>query len=168
MTPHATPDHGKIFMPDTVEQLKVLQQLGRTYRGFLAAYEREVGVFMPRWRILLHLYNEARPCGQRQLADASHMDPGALSRQLAALEALGWVGRSADPHDRRISQVTLTEQGRRQVEQSLPRRAAFIARTLGDIPEDKLRQLMDDLLMLETRFSGSVGVAKSVLSEDLA
>jgi DNA-binding MarR family transcriptional regulator len=142
-------------MPDSPERLKALQQLGRTYRAFLAAHEREVGVFMPRWRILLHLYQQDQPCGQRQLADASHMDPGALSRQLAALEELGWISRRADPHDRRLSQVTLAAQGRRQVEQSLPRRAAFIERTLGDIPEQRLRQLVDDLQMLETRFGAS-------------
>lgn len=142
-------------MPDSPERLKALQQLGRTYRAFLAAYEREVGMFMPRWRILLHLYQQDAPCSQRQLVDAAHMDPGALSRQLSALEELAWISRSADPHDRRLSQVALTAEGRRQVEQGLPRRAAFIERTLGDIPEPRLRQLVDDLRMLETRFGAS-------------
>jgi DNA-binding MarR family transcriptional regulator len=140
-------------MPDTLEKIRVLQQLGRTYRAFLAGFEKEVGHFMPRWRILLHLYTDTRPCPQKDLCDAAHIDPGALSRQLGTLEELGWIARATDLQDKRITNVTLTDEGRRQVETSMPRRAAFIERTLGDIKEAKLRQLMDDLLLLETRFS---------------
>lgn len=139
-------------MPDTLEKIRVLQQLGRTYRAFLAGFEKEVGHFMPRWRILLHLYTDGRPCPQKDLCDAAHIDPGALSRQLGTLEELGWIARATDLQDKRITNVTLTDEGRRQVETSMPRRAAFIERTLGDIDEAKLRQLMDDLLLLETRF----------------
>lgn len=142
-------------MVEASEQLKVLQQLGRTYRAFLSAYEKEVGHFLPRWKVMLHLYNEQGPCPQKQLGDASHMDPGALSRQLSALETLGWIARSTDPHDKRITNVLLTKKGKQQVEQSLPRRAAFIERTLGGLPDKQLRQLMDSLLQLETRFSAT-------------
>jgi DNA-binding MarR family transcriptional regulator len=140
-------------MAETAERLKVLQQLGRTYRAFLAAYEREVGHFMPRWRILLHLYTNGQPCPQKQLCDAAHIDPGALSRQLSTLEELGWIMRVTDSQDKRITNVSLSAQGRRQVETSLPKRAAFVERTLGDIDDAKLRQLMEDLLLLEDRFN---------------
>lgn len=142
-------------MVDAVEQLKVLQQLGRTYRAFLSAYEKEVGHFLPRWKVLLHLYTEDQPCPQKRLGDASHMDPGALSRQLATLESLGWIVRDTDTHDKRITNVMLTAQGRQQVERSLPKRAAFIERTLGDMPDKQLRALMDALLLLETRFNAT-------------
>lgn len=142
-------------MLDPVEQLKVLQQLGRTYRAFMSAYEKEVGHFLPRWRVMLYLYTEERPCPQKQLGDASHMDPGALSRQLSALETLGWIERHTDQHDKRITNVTLTEAGKQQVEHSLPKRASFVKRTLGSIPDHQLRQLMDSLLLLEGRFNAS-------------
>jgi MarR family transcriptional regulator, organic hydroperoxide resistance regulator len=142
-------------MSDAVEQLKVLQQLGRTYRSFLSAYEKEVGHFLPRWKILLHLYTEDRPCPQKQLGDASGMDPGALSRQLSTLESIGWIIRTIDSHDKRITNVSLTELGKQQVESSLPKRASFIQRTLGDISDKQLHQLMDALLVLETRFADS-------------
>lgn len=141
-------------MPDMSERLKLLQQLGRTYRAFLGAYEKEVGHYLPRWRVMLHLYHQSEPCPQKQLGEASYMDPGALSRQLATLEELGWIRRAADPHDKRIVNVTLTAQGRREVEKSLPRRAAFVDTTLGDFTERQQRQLMDALLLLESRFGG--------------
>jgi DNA-binding MarR family transcriptional regulator len=142
-------------MVDAVEQLKVLQQLGRTYRTFLSAYEKEVGHFLPRWRVMLYLYTEQQPCPQKRLGDASHMDPGALSRQLSTLESLGWIIRDTDRHDKRITNVSLTEQGKQQVEDSLPKRAAFIKRVLGDISDKQLRQLMDSLLLLEARFNST-------------
>lgn len=148
-------DHGKAGMADATEQLQVLQQLGRTYRAFLNAYEKEVGHYLPRWRVMLYLYTEQRPCPQKRLGDASHMDPGALSRQLGMLETLGWIVRATDEHDKRITNVSLTEEGKEQVERSLPKRAAFIKRTFGDVPEAQLRRLMDDLLMLETRFNSA-------------
>jgi DNA-binding MarR family transcriptional regulator len=142
-------------MNDATEQLKVLQQLGRTYRAFLSAYEKDVGHFLPRWRLMLHLYNSGHPCTQKELGDASHMDPGALSRQLGSLESLGWISRAADSGDRRISNVQLTKKGEREVEKSLPKRAAFMERTLGGIPEKQLNQLMKTLLLLETRFGST-------------
>jgi DNA-binding MarR family transcriptional regulator len=83
------------------------------------------------------------------------MDPGALSRQLGSLESLGWISRAADSGDRRISNVQLTKKGEREVEKSLPKRAAFMERTLGGIPEKQLNQLMKTLLLLETRFGST-------------
>ena len=136
----------------TSEKLKVLQQLGRTYRAFLSAYEKEVGHFLPRWRVMLYLYQEGKPCSQKQLGDTSMMDPGALSRQLSALESLGWIRRNTDQQDKRLTNVSLTPQGKQQVERSLPKRAAFIERTLGDISDRQLEQLMEALLLLEHRF----------------
>jgi DNA-binding MarR family transcriptional regulator len=155
-----------MIMVDALEQLKVLQQLGRTYRAFLSAYEKEVGHFLPRWKVMLYLYQEGKPCPQKQLGDASDMDPGALSRQLGTLQSLGWIVRNTDPHDKRITNVSLTRQGKQQVERSLPKRAEFIKRTLGDISDRQLRQLMDALLLLENRFQ-STGEQQRV-SEDAA
>jgi MarR family transcriptional regulator, organic hydroperoxide resistance regulator len=144
-------------MPDSAERLQVLQQLGRTYRAFLSAYEKEVGHFLPRWRVMLHLYQQGKPSPQKQVGEASFMDPGALSRQLSALEALGWIKRDTDPHDKRITNVSLTKQGKREVERSLPKRTAFMEHTLGDMSDAQLHQLRDSLLLLETRFNTRSG-----------
>lgn len=152
-------------MVDAVEHLQVLQQLGRTYRAFLSAYEKQVGHFLPRWRVMLHLYKQGEPSPQKQVGEASYMDPGALSRQLSALEALGWIKRDTDLHDKRITNVSLTEQGRREVENSLPKRAAFMEYTFSDISDARLRQMMDGLLLLETRFNAS---ARQPQEEDAA
>lgn len=142
-------------MSNPTERLKVLQQLGRTYRAFLSAYEKEVGHFMPRWRVMLHLHTEGKPCPQKQVGDASHMDPGALSRQLSTLESLGWIRRHTDQQDKRVTNVELTARGRQEVETALPKRAAFVERVFGDISDRQLKQLTDSLLLLEGRFAAT-------------
>lgn len=135
-----------------MDRLTIVQQLGRAYRAFLGAYEAYVGVCVPRWRILLRLYEEPPPCSQKQLVEILGMDPGALSRQLKSLEALGWVSRSNDPHDARITNVFLTEAGKDEVKKTLPRRHAFFQEALVDIPEAEQERLMRDLALLEERF----------------
>ena len=67
---------------------------------------------MPRWRILLALHEHAGVLSQKRLVERLKVDPGALTRQLKTLEGLGWIVRSVDARDNRVSNVTLTAQGR--------------------------------------------------------
>ncbi|SDS96519.1 MarR family winged helix-turn-helix transcriptional regulator [Actinopolymorpha singaporensis] len=51
-----------------------------------------------------------------QLAEALMVDVSVASRQLAQLEAHGYVGRRADPADGRAHLVFVTDEGRRELE----------------------------------------------------
>jgi DNA-binding MarR family transcriptional regulator len=157
-------------MADDAERLQVLRQLGRTYRAFLSAFEKEVGHFLPRWRVMMHLHRHGKPCPQKQLGEAAYMDPGALSRLLNALEAQGWIARDTDLHDKRITNVALTAQGRREVERSLPKRAAFMERALRDFSDERLQQMSEALHLLETRFNenGKLRQEEAALESRLA
>src|ERR1700761_3539407 len=106
------------------DRVAVIQQFGRTYRMFMSAFEAQVGQPMPRWRILLALHEQAGESSQKKLVERLRVDPGALTRQLKSLEALGWIARSVDPRDNRISNVVLTPDGRAVIEAGLPRRNA--------------------------------------------
>jgi MarR family transcriptional regulator, organic hydroperoxide resistance regulator len=139
------------------DRVAVVQQFGRTYRAFMSAFEAHVGHPMPRWRILRELHDQAGESSQKRLVERLRVDPGALTRQLKVLEALGWVARSADPRDNRITNVRLTEEGRRTIEASLPRRNAFLRDAMSGLPDDALAALWDALRMLEVRI-GEVGV----------
>ena len=46
-----------------------------------------------------------------QLAHVMHQSPPALSQRIASLEAMGYVQRTEDAQDRRVSRVCLTRQG---------------------------------------------------------
>ena len=153
--PRRTDDHGRMNRREESmeeqDRIAVVQQFGRTYRAFMSAFETQVGQPMPRWRILLALHEHAGELSQKKLVERLRVDPGALTRQLKALEALGWIARSVDPRDNRISNVVLTEQGRAAAEAGLPRRNAFLHDTMASLPDDAIAALSGALRMLEQR-----------------
>ena len=113
-----------------------MQQFGRTYRAFMSAFESQVGQPMPRWRILLALHEHAGELSQKKLVERLRVDPGALTRQLKALEALGWIARSVDQRDNRISNVVSHRAGRAAAEAGMPRSNAFLHDTMASLPDD--------------------------------
>jgi DNA-binding MarR family transcriptional regulator len=55
-----------------------------------------------------------------QLADAVVLSPTAMSRFVDRLERDGYVRREPDPQDRRALQVTITDDGRKQLARMWP------------------------------------------------
>ncbi|GAB5098202.1 MarR family transcriptional regulator [Caballeronia sp. HLA56] len=133
------------------ERIAVVQQFGRTYRAFMSAFEAAVGQPMPRWRILFALHEHEGEVSQKKLVERLRVDPGALTRQLKTLEGLGWVVRSVDVRDNRVSNVALTAQGRAAAEEGMPRRTAFLHDTMASLPDDAIEALSGALHMLEAR-----------------
>ncbi len=136
---------------DETERIAFIQQFGRTYRTFMQAFESQVGHPMPRWRILLALHDHASELSQKRLVERLRVDPGALTRQLKTLEALGWIVRSVDQRDNRVSNVVLTDAGRTVTEAGMPRRNAFLHETLSTLPDDAVTALSGALRALEQR-----------------
>ncbi|KAA0091548.1 MarR family winged helix-turn-helix transcriptional regulator [Trinickia soli] len=147
------------------DYVAIVHQFGRTYRAFLSAFEAHVGHAMPRWRILLALTDADGEWSQKRLVERLRIDPGALTRQLKALEAIGWIERSIDARDNRITNVRLTDIGRSAVDASLPQRNAFLRETMGSLPDDALAALSDALTKLETRI-GDVAQCRPLSTED--
>jgi len=88
---------------------------------------------------------------QKKLVERLRVDPGALTRQLKTLEALGWIARSVDQRDNRISNVILTDEGRAVVNAGLPRRNTFLSETLSTLPDEAITALSGALRVLEQR-----------------
>src|ERR1700753_2649757 len=120
------------------DRVAVIQQFCRTYRMFMSAFEAQVGQPMPRWRILLALHEQAGESSQKRLVERLRVDPGALTRQLKTLEGLGWIARSMDTRDNRVTNVRLTHAGLMATEASLPRRNAFLHDTVAVVPDEAL------------------------------
>ena len=133
------------------DYVAIVQQFGRTYRAFMSGFEAHVGHALPRWRILLALTDPEGEWSQKRLVERLRIDPGALTRQLKALEAIGWIERSIDARDNRITNVRLTEDGRAAVDASLPQRNAFLRETMGALPDEALAALSGALTKLEAR-----------------
>jgi DNA-binding MarR family transcriptional regulator len=143
-------EHQRNTMEDQ-DRVAILQQFGRTYRAFMSAFEAQVGHPLPRWRVMLALHDQGGESSQKRLVERLRVDPGALTRQLKALEVLGWISRSMDERDNRVTNVRLTEAGVVATAESLPRRNAFLHNTMAALPDDTLAALSDALGMLEAR-----------------
>lgn len=141
-------------------QLQAIQQLGRTYRTFLAAFEATIGHSMPRWRILLNLH-EAGELSQKELALRLRTDPGALTRQIKAIEALGWVERHNDVNDNRLTNVALTALGREIVNDTLPQRTRFVENAFGELSPDEVKALGKMLRTLELHLLSDLAQAQN-------
>lgn len=147
------------------DYVAIVQQFGRTYRAFMSAFEAQVGHAMPRWRILRTLTDDGGEWSQKRLVERLRIDPGALTRQLKSLEALGWIARSVDARDNRITNVRLTDEGRHVVDASLPQRDAFLRETMGGLPDDALSALSDALAKLESRIGDVAGMTLSACED---
>ncbi len=146
----------------------IVQQFGRTYRAFMSAFEAQVGHAMPRWRILRTLTEPEAEWSQKRLVERLRIDPGALTRQLKALEALGWIERSIDARDNRVTNVRLTDEGRRTVDASLPQRDVFLLETMGSLPDEALAALSAALAKLEARIGDVAGAPLPLETTDAA
>jgi len=135
-------------MPEKQARATAIQQFGRTYRSFLSAFEAHVGLPMPRWRILLTV-SEGGSVSQKFLVEHLQLDPGALTRQIKSLETLGWISRSVDGRDNRVTNVTLTPAGAAVVEGGMPLRNEFLDQVLARFPDDQLAALSESLSLLE-------------------
>jgi DNA-binding MarR family transcriptional regulator len=85
------------------------------------------------------------PMRMTDLADAVRTHPAALTRQVQALEAEGYVERRADPLDGRVSVVTVTPAGRvahRRIEAT---NDELMVEQLEDWSIDELTALVDQL-----------------------
>ena len=88
------------------------------------------------------------PLRMSDLAEAGRIHPAALTRQVQALEAEGYIERSPDPTDGRAQVVRVTAAGRaahRRVQQA---NDAIMAEQLGEWSADELADLVDRLEQL--------------------
>lgn len=80
-----------------------------TNREFMDSVRGEYGV-------LWTLAKSEESISAGVLKDKLHVVPGRMTDILTALEAKGFIRREKDANDRRIVNVSLTEQGRREAE----------------------------------------------------
>ena len=130
--------------------------MGQTYRVMQSAFSSKVGHALPRWRILLALH-ECGQCSQKHLAERCRLDPASLTRQLQAMQKLGWISRAVDAQDNRLTNATLTPAGQAVVNEALPKRAAFSDESLKGLSANDVETLNRVLSVLEENFVRAAG-----------
>lgn len=120
----------------------LLQVVMADHRRRFERVAQTTDLSMPQSYALLELDPERDPLSMRTLARCLHNDPSNITGLVDRLEAKGLVERQADPADRRVKALVLTDAGRRAratlqeiVEEppaALTRRSAEELRTLRD------------------------------------
>lgn len=139
-------------MPKQHQGLQVIQHLGQAYRSMQAAFSGRVGHALPRWRILFTLHEHGQ-CSQKMLAEQCRLDPASLTRLLQAMQQQGWVTRSSDQNDNRVTNAMLTPAGQAVVDEALPRREAFFEDALQGLSNEDVQALTHALDVLERNFA---------------
>jgi len=143
-------------LPKQQQGLQVIQHMGQTYRVMQSAFSAKVGHALPRWRILLALH-ECGQCSQKHLAERCRLDPASLTRQLQAMQKLGWISRAVDATDNRLTNARLTPAGQAVVDEALPKRAAFFDESLKGLSAADIDTLNRVLSVLEENFVRGAG-----------
>jgi DNA-binding MarR family transcriptional regulator len=92
--------------------------------------------------LLFHLINEG-PQRSSALAEAVHVDPSTVSRQVAALVKLGLAERRADPEDGRACLLVASTEGERIWASMQQRRNRSIGKVVADWPTEDVHRLTE-------------------------
>lgn len=111
--------------------------------------------------LVLGVLAEGGPRNVNSIAEALHLDPSTVTRQVLAMEQSGLVDRGTDPRDRRVTLVTPTDHGRAALDHTRQSRSSLYRDVLGDwAPEDR-----DQLARLLTRLNTNLDAWEQQRSE---
>lgn len=94
-----------------------------------------------RDRIIIELYMRSQGASQKQLVDALNMRPATVSEQTDILIELGYVTKHIDYMDKRISVVTLTDEGKRLGKTLLHTYNEFLNVMFSDLSDEEQENL---------------------------
>jgi MarR family transcriptional regulator, organic hydroperoxide resistance regulator len=99
----------------------LMPALARAFKRAVALLERESGV-PGMWWFVMRVLSRRDGLSQGEFVREHEVaDPSRVTRTAQALEAEGWIRRERDPEDNRVVRMYLTDEGRRVVEERLPR-----------------------------------------------
>ena len=127
------------FLPYRVNVLA-----SRISKRLAGVYGEQFGITIPEWRVLAHLANR-RKISVREIFDRADMDKSKISRAAANLEGAGLIEKKSNASDRRLLEMSLTDEGQRLFDTIAPLALAFEAR-LMDVLSEQERATFDIVL----------------------
>jgi DNA-binding MarR family transcriptional regulator len=124
---------------------ELVRALAATFFGVVQRMKQDSARKAAEWDLSVTqvraLYALREPASMRQLADRLFLDPSNLTALVDRLEDLGLVERQADPGDRRVKRLVITEKGVSLSEEIID--AVFLDDTVFDVLDaDEQRQLL--------------------------
>ena len=86
----------------------------------------------------------------KELAELSHITPGAVTQFVDGLVERGLVAREGDPSDRRIVRLKLTELAKNQMEKFRKEHLASMSRIFEALNDDEIKQLIALFTKMDT------------------
>ena len=118
----------------------VLVSMLRTYNLLMREMERllkPLELTLSRFEVLLLLsFTRGRALPVMRLRDLLMIHGSSATYLVDRLSGAGWVAREADPRDRRVSIVRLTDEGARMVERGVDALAGAGFGPIAGLPED--------------------------------
>ena len=111
------------------EVLHIIPQIMR----ILTAEFRRAGHLMTPGNFQMMFLLHDGPANMSKLAEYQNVSLPTISRSVSRLEKMGWIRRLSSPHDRRVTLVELTEDGRKRLEE------------IGRLAEDTLGALLEPI-----------------------
>ena len=129
------------LMERTEQDVAELEALTRVLVGVAwdSAHAAPVGVTFPQVRLLLAVEGLGQVSCSR-VARTLGVNASSVTRLADKLEARGYLVRGADPHNRSVVTVAVTESGREVVAHVLHRRHAALAELLDRLPPTQRRR----------------------------
>jgi DNA-binding MarR family transcriptional regulator len=120
----------------------------RISRELAVVYGREFGLTIPEWRILAHL-SQVSDVSVREVQARVDMDKAKVTRAAQRLEEAGLVTKAANPEDRRLVRLALTESGRARMAALIPYVEGYERRLLSALEPDEQAAFLAALEKLE-------------------
>jgi len=121
----------------------------RVSRRFERIYRERFGLTVPDWRVLAHLSGSGT-VSVREIHQRVDMDKSKISRAATRLEDRGLINKRQHPTDRRLLELTLTDQGRTMVAEMSPLALAYQAELMAELG-DGAEQFKQQLANLSKR-----------------
>jgi DNA-binding MarR family transcriptional regulator len=134
---------------DTIEPLvRAVYELTALKRDILrlAGFDHPVGL------VPLGAVHRCAPARVKDVAEALHVDLSVASRQIAALEAAGYVRREPDPDDRRSQRVSTTTAGEAALGRAHERIVGVFADALAGWADEEITTLTTALARLRSDY----------------
>ena len=119
-----------------IEAYRLFLKLHRLFQELNREEFRPFDLSTPQYAILFHASEAGVPLSQ--ICQAILADNSNLTRLVDRLESRGLVRRAADPHDRRVTLVQLTPEGKALIDELRPRHRAYVEERMSHLSPEQL------------------------------
>ncbi len=95
---------------------RLLKRINGLQRNAVYQIDSQNGLYYGQLLILEFVYRH-QPCSQKQLVDQLQVSPPSIAASIKRMQRAGLLEKAADTSDLRCNRITITEKGRRHMEQ---------------------------------------------------